>query len=160
VLLRQVSFPVLRFFSVTTTPPMRLIHMSAYMRILPRLKIGGNIPSLPHMPSWRGAKLGLGKRDHLIINVYCMVFVAVFQMSFQFYFLFFFRLFRKIEKSDSTSSCLFVRPSFRMEQFGSHWKDFNEIWYLSFFFKCVQKIQVSLKSDKNNGYFNGDFSHL
>jgi len=26
-----------------------------------------------------------------------------------------------------------VRPSVRTEQLGSHWKDFHEIWYLSFF---------------------------
>ena len=41
-----------------------------------------------------------------------------------------------------------------MEQLGSHWTDFHEIWYFSIFFsKSVVKIQVSLKSDKNNGYF-------
>ena len=31
--------------------------------------------------------------------------------------------------------------------------DFHEIWYLRIFRKSVAKIQVSLKSDKNNGYF-------
>jgi len=46
-----------------------------------------------------------------------------------------------------------VRPSVRMEKLGSHWTDFHEIWYLSIFLKYVEKIQVSLKSDKNNGYF-------
>ena len=46
-----------------------------------------------------------------------------------------------------------VRPSVHMEQLGSHLTDFNEIWYVSSFRKCVEKIQVSLKSDKNNGYF-------
>ena len=30
---------------------------------------------------------------------------------------------------------------------------FNEIWYSSIFSKSVKKIQVSLKFDKNNGYF-------
>ena len=35
-----------------------------------------------------------------------------------------------------------------MEQHGSHWADFHEIWYLSIFRKCAQKIQVPLKSDK------------
>jgi hypothetical protein len=39
------------------------------------------------------------------------------------------------------------------EHLGSHWTDFHEIWYLSNFRNSVQKIQVSLKSDKNNGYF-------
>ena len=42
---------------------------------------------------------------------------------------------------------------FRMEQLGSHWTDFHEIWYLNIFRTFVEKIQVSLKSDKSNGYF-------
>jgi len=49
--------------------------------------------------------------------------------------------------------CLSVRPSFRMGQTGSHWKDFHETWYLSNFRESVEKIQVLLKSEKNNGYF-------
>ena len=44
-----------------------------------------------------------------------------------------------------------VRPSVRMEQLGLHWKDFQYV--LSIFRKSDQKIQVSLKSDKNDGYF-------
>ena len=40
-----------------------------------------------------------------------------------------------------------------MEQRGFHWTDFREIRYTIIFRKCVEKIQVSLKSDKNNGYF-------
>ena len=44
-------------------------------------------------------------------------------------------------------------PSVRMETLGSLWTDFYEIWYFSIFRKSVQKIQVSLKSDKNKGYF-------
>jgi len=40
-----------------------------------------------------------------------------------------------------------------MEQLGSHWTDFNEIWYLNMFSKSVEKIQVSMKSDKNIEYF-------
>jgi hypothetical protein len=42
--------------------------------------------------------------------------------------------------------------SVRMEQLGSHWKDFDTISYVIFVKKSVEKIQVSLKSDKNNGY--------
>jgi hypothetical protein len=38
-----------------------------------------------------------------------------------------------------------------IEQLGSHWTDFNEILYLGIFQKSIEKIQVSLKSDKNNG---------
>jgi hypothetical protein len=40
-----------------------------------------------------------------------------------------------------------------MEQLGSHWTDFHEIWYLGVFQKTVEEIQVSLKSNKNNRYF-------
>ena len=46
-----------------------------------------------------------------------------------------------------------VRPSVRMEQLGSHLKDIREVWYLSIFRNSVEIIQVSLKSDKNKGYF-------
>jgi hypothetical protein len=38
-----------------------------------------------------------------------------------------------------------------MEQLGSQWTDFHEIWYLNIFRNCVKKSQVPLKSDKNNG---------
>jgi len=44
-----------------------------------------------------------------------------------------------------------------MVQLGSHWKDFNEIGYLRGFFffeKYAGKIQVSIRSDNNNRYFN------
>jgi len=46
-----------------------------------------------------------------------------------------------------------VCPSVHMEQLTSHWTDFHEIWCFNTFRKSVKKIQVSLKSDKNNGYF-------
>ena len=52
-------------------------------------------------------------------------------------------------EKDFVSSC----PSVRVGQFASHWMDFHEILYDIFFGKSVEKIQVSLKSDKNNGYF-------
>ena len=54
------------------------------------------------------------------------------------------------------SSC----PSLRVEQLDSHWTDFDEIWYLSLFRKSVLKIQVSLKSDKNNGCFTWRRFHI
>jgi hypothetical protein len=44
-----------------------------------------------------------------------------------------------------------VRPSVHVEQLGSHWTDFHKI--LSISGKSVEKIRVSLKCDKNNGYF-------
>jgi hypothetical protein len=47
----------------------------------------------------------------------------------------------------------YISPFVRMEQLGSRRKNFNEIWYLSFFRKSVEKIQVSIRSDKNNEYF-------
>jgi hypothetical protein len=45
------------------------------------------------------------------------------------------------------------RLSAGMEQLDSHWTDFYEIWYVGFFRKSVEKIQVSLKFDTNNWYF-------
>jgi len=46
-----------------------------------------------------------------------------------------------------------VRPSVRNEQLGSHSTDFHNTLYLSVFRKGAENIKVSLKSDKNNGYF-------
>jgi len=46
-----------------------------------------------------------------------------------------------------------VCPSARMEQLGSLWTDFDEILHLNIFRKPFEKITVSLKSDRNNGYF-------
>ena len=48
---------------------------------------------------------------------------------------------------------LYVCPSIHMEQLGSRWTDFHEIWYWRLFRKSVEKIQVSLMLDKNNRYF-------
>jgi len=42
-----------------------------------------------------------------------------------------------------------------MEKLGSHCKDFHEILYLNIFRKSIEKFQVWLKSDKNNGCFTG-----
>ena len=62
------------------------------------------------------------------------------------------RAFVKLRKA-TFSFVMSVRPSVRMEQLGSHWTDSDESWYLSFSWKYVDKIQFSLKSGKNNGYF-------
>ena len=64
-----------------------------------------------------------------------------------------FRCVRKISKIDyyHRHVCLSVRPHgiTRLQVDG-----FHEIWYLRFFFrKAVEKIQVSLSSDKNNAHF-------
>ena len=40
-----------------------------------------------------------------------------------------------------------------MERLGSYGMDLHEISYLKIFKKYAQKIQVSLKSDKNNWHF-------
>jgi hypothetical protein len=42
-----------------------------------------------------------------------------------------------------------VRLSVRMEQLGSQWKDFHDIWYMNIS-PSVQEVKVSLKSDNNN----------
>jgi hypothetical protein len=39
-----------------------------------------------------------------------------------------------------------------MEQLGSHWTDVQEIQHLRIFRKSFEKIEVLLKSDKNNIY--------
>jgi len=46
-----------------------------------------------------------------------------------------------------------VRLFVRMEQLGSHWTDFHDTWYLIIFQQYLVKLQVSSKSDKNDGYF-------
>jgi hypothetical protein len=67
-----------------------------------------------------------------------------------------FRRVHKIAKNSyyrRVSAWLAARPPARMKQLGSHWIDFREILYLSILLNSVDKIQVSLKPDKNNGYF-------
>jgi len=59
-----------------------------------------------------------------------------------------------VNKRLLASSRVSVHPSDRRhEQLGSLSTDFHEIWSLSIFQKPVEKIQVSLKSEKNNVYF-------
>jgi len=57
----------------------------------------------------------------------------------------------RIAKSEYQLHCVCL--SVNMEQLCSQWMDFYEIWYSSIFKKSGKKIQVSLKMDKNNGYF-------
>jgi hypothetical protein len=47
-----------------------------------------------------------------------------------------------------------VRQYVRLEQLGSHWTDFHEILYMSILRQSVENTQISLKFDKNNGYFS------
>ena len=56
--------------------------------------------------------------------------------------------FAKLRKTTVTSVM-----SVRMEQIASHGTDVDETCYLIFVRIVVGKIQVLLKSDKNNGYF-------
>jgi len=60
--------------------------------------------------------------------------------------------FAKLKKA-SIRFVVSVRPSVRMEHFGSHWTDFHEILYFTIFLNPVEKIKVSLKYNKNSGYF-------
>jgi len=48
----------------------------------------------------------------------------------------------------------------RIEQLGFHWRDFQGICYWSIFLKYVGKIQFSLQSEKNNGYFARRPTHI
>jgi len=66
------------------------------------------------------------------------------------------RYVRRIAKSDNQfvmSVRLSVRLLVPMGQLGYHWTDYHEFLSLIIFRKSVHKIQVSLKSDKYNGYF-------
>ena len=56
----------------------------------------------------------------------------------------------ELRKETISFVCLSVRLSVRMEQLGPHLTEFHEIWYLNIFRKSVEKIQDSLKHDKNN----------
>jgi hypothetical protein len=71
---------------------------------------------------------------------------------------------RSVNISFIMSVCLsvspYVCPSVRMEQLRSHWTDFNEIWFLFINPYSVEKIQVSLKSYKNNVYFTWTPIHI
>ena len=60
--------------------------------------------------------------------------------------------FAKLRKA-TVSYVMSVCPSVRVGQIVSQWAELHEFWYLSMFRKPAEKIQVSLKSDKNNRYF-------
>jgi hypothetical protein len=56
-----------------------------------------------------------------------------------------------------------VRPSVRLSAWktsGSYRTDFHEISYFITFRKAVEKIQFSLQSDNNNGYFTRTPTHI
>ena len=64
------------------------------------------------------------------------------------------------EKRLWASSYLSVRLYIRIEKLGSHWTDFCGTWHLRIARKSVEKIQVSLKSDKNDVYFTRRPLHI
>jgi len=66
-----------------------------------------------------------------------------------------FRRVRKIAKSDYwlCHICPSVLLPVRLEQLDFHWRNTLENLCLRIFPKSFDRIQVSLKSDKNNGYF-------
>jgi hypothetical protein len=53
----------------------------------------------------------------------------------------------------TVSFVMSVCPSIRVDQLGSQWMNFHVISYLSVLHKFVEKFQVLLQSDMNNGYF-------
>ena len=72
--------------------------------------------------------------------------------------------FAKLQEVTIRFVCLSVCPSARMKQLGAHRADFHEILYLNIFRNSVEKIQLSLKSDRNSRYFTGrpkcSFEHI
>jgi hypothetical protein len=60
--------------------------------------------------------------------------------------------FAKLRKT-TLSFVMSVCPSVRTEQLGPQWMGFLKIGSLIILRKSVEKIQVSLKSDKHKGYF-------
>ena len=51
-------------------------------------------------------------------------------------------LVREIKKKATINFVMSVCPFVRMEKLGSHWMDFQEVWFLEIF-KRVEKIQIS-----------------
>ena len=64
------------------------------------------------------------------------------------------------EKQQLALSCMSFLPSLRLEQLGSNWADFNEIWYLIFFlnlstqFKFHYSLIRRVLCTKTNIYFD------
>jgi hypothetical protein len=55
-------------------------------------------------------------------------------------------MFTKLKRA-TISFIISICPPVCMEQLGTQWTDYHEIWYISIFKKSVLKIQVKLKSD-------------
>ena len=111
-------------------------------------------------PQWRGRKVKI--RVFWTVMPWCLaiIFRRFGRVSFSFFSFIpaslhssscFLGAFAKLRK-ETISFVISVRPSVRMEQLGSHWTDFHEIWHLDIFRKSVEEIQVSLQSDNNVRY--------
>lgn len=61
--------------------------------------------------------------------------------------------FAKLRKATIIIFMSLLQPIRLHGKLGFHWKDLDEILYLRFFRKSVEKGQFSLKSDKKNGHF-------
>jgi hypothetical protein len=66
--------------------------------------------------------------------------------------------FPKLRKA-TTAFVMSVCPSVRIEHLAFNRADFYEILHLSIF-RYAEKIQVSLESDKNNGYFTFRYMYI
>ena len=58
------------------------------------------------------------------------------------------------------SSCVYVCPPALMEQLGSHWTDFHEIWCMRIFRQSVEKKLTFIKIWKNMATLHEDVLHL
>jgi hypothetical protein len=107
-----------------------------------------------HMCSCRGTKISDGE---VFIYFWFLEKQSLVKASLRVCFAYFLGAFAKRLKAIIRvfmSVCLSVLPSVYMEELGSHWTYSYEIWYLGVFsLISIEKIQVLLKSDKNNGYF-------
>ena len=87
---------------------------------------------------------------YLYLNIEQRARFAPYHLSW----LFFWTCSQNYENGLLASSCLSVHLSVRVEQFNSHWRDFHEIREL------VEKNQVALRSDNNNGNFTWIHIHF
>jgi hypothetical protein len=87
------------------------------------------------------------------LNLVFLLLTSLVQKSNKRLLLSFLGAFTKLRKA-TISFVMCVRPSVRMELLGSHRTDFNVTEYFSTLRKPIERIQVSLKSGENNGYFS------
>ena len=88
------------------------------------------------------------------VYIYIYIYIYIYGLKFVICFLrlMFEGAFAKLRKT-AISCVMSVCPSVHVEQLGLHWTDFHEILYLSILIKSVLNVEISLKSDKNDGHF-------